>query len=380
VQKIIPNFSISSVLALLSFILIFDTPARAQQTSKPNVIAYYTGNGTEIDKYPIEKLSHLIYSFGHLKGDSMYIHNAKDSALIAQMVGLKKRNPELKIMLAMGGWSACPNCSEVFSRAKGRETFAKTTKSLLDFFHADGIDIDWEYPAVEGYPGHLYTVEDKFHFTALIKELRKTLGKKAEISFAAGGSKNCIDSCFEWKKVMPLVDRVNLMSYDLVNGYATISGHHTPLFSTPEQKLSADYAIKEMIAYGVPKAKIALGAAFYAKVFTNSTESNNGLYQPTKYTYGTSFRNFTKDFSTEKGFRYYWDDVAKAPYFYNAETKTIASFDDAKSLAFKTNYVIDNKLNGIMFWELNDDTYTDGLLDAIDLTIKAAKNTKSSDK
>jgi chitinase len=364
------------LVALFVFIInVFSTGVKAQKTVKPNVIAYYTGNKTVIDSFPIEKISHLIYSFSHLKGDSLRINSARDTALIKQMVALKKRNPDLKVMIAMGGWSACPNCSEVFSRNDGRKTFAKTTKELLDFFQADGIDIDWEYPAVVGFPGHRYTVDDKHNFTLLIKELRKKLGKKTEISFAAGGTKNCIDSCFEWDKVMPLVNRVNLMSYDLVSGYATTSGHHTPLYSTPEQALSTDYAIKALKAYGVPTNKIALGAAFYGRVFTNSTDANQGLYQPTKFAYGISFKQFKEKFSAENGFKYYWDDVAKAPYLYHTDSKSLVTFDDPKSISLKTKYVIDQKLNGIMFWELNDDTYTNGLLDVIHDTIQN-KNTQ----
>lgn len=355
------------------FVGILSVHVHAQKAFKPNVIAYYTGNKTIIDSFPIEKISHLIYSFGHLKGDSLTIKSAKDSALISQMVGLKRRNPDLKIMIAMGGWSGCQNCSEVFSRKSGRKTFVKTTRQLLDFFKVDGIDLDWEYPAVKGFPGHRYTIDDRQNFTLLIKELRKKLGKKAEISFAAGGTKNCIDSCFEWDKVMPLVNRVNLMSYDLVSGYATQSGHHTPLYSKTEQQLSTDYAVKLMEAFGVPSAKIALGAAFYARVFANTNDGNQGLYQPSKFVHGVSYKNYKTQFSMENGYQYYWDDIAKAPYYYNPKTKYFATFDDARSISLKTRYVLENKLNGIMFWELTDDAYVDGLLDVIHNTINKDK-------
>lgn len=358
------------IVAVIIFALFFSIQLKAQKTVKPNVIAYYTGQNSVIDSFPIEKLSHLIYSFGHLKGDSLNISLAKDSALITKMVALKQRNPDLKVMIAMGGWSACKDCSEVFSRADGRKTFAKTTKEILNFFHADGIDIDWEYPSVMGFPGHRYTADDKHNFTLLIKELRKKLGKKAEISFAAGGTKNCIDSCFEWDKVMPLVNRVNVMSYDLVSGYATQSGHHTPLYATAQQSLSGDYAVKALIDLGVPAQKIALGAAFYARIFENTTDANQGLYQPTKFLSGISFKDLKKQFTTENGYTYYWDDNAKAPYYYNPQTKYFVTFDDPKSISLKTKYVIDQKLNGIMFWELTNDAYTNGLLDVIDKTIK----------
>ena len=35
-------------------------------------------------------------------------------------------------------------------------------------------------------------------------------------------------------------------------------------------------------------------------------------------------------------------------------------------MEIKTKYVADHRLNGIMFWEITNDTYQDGLLDAID--------------
>ncbi|MBC7418013.1 MAG: glycoside hydrolase family 18 protein [Pedobacter sp.] len=350
--------------------MLCHTNLMAQSSQRPNVIAYDKSTNTVIDSFPVEKLTHLIYSFVHLKGDSIKVGTAKDSLIIRQMVAVKKRNPKLKIMLALGGWGGCATCSEVFSTAQGRRTFAITTKQLLKNFNADGIDLDWEYPAVSGFPGHAYKPADKQNFTLLIRELRKKLGKNAEISFAAGGSENCLDSCFEWEKVMPLVNRVNIMSYDLVSGYATISGHHTPLYSTPQQELSADFAVQYLLKKGVPANKITLGAAFYARLFTNTTDSKQGLYQPTKFTGGFSYKYFDEQLSAAKGYTYHWDDVAKAPYCYNNTTKTIATFDDPKSIALKTNYVIDHHLNGIMFWELNDDRYTNGLLDVIDDTIK----------
>ncbi len=73
--------------------------------------------------------------------------------------------------------------------------------------------------------------------------------------------------------------QVNLMSYDLVNGYTTKSGHHTPLYSTPEQKESTDHGVQMMLAAGVPADKIVVGAAFYARIFEVNDTLNNGLYR-----------------------------------------------------------------------------------------------------
>ncbi|MNR49424.1 Chitinase A1 precursor [compost metagenome] len=64
-------------------------------------------------------------------------------------------------------------------------------------------------------------------------------------------------------------------------------------------------------------------------------------------------------------FVYHWDDLAKAPYLYSAEKKLFITYDDKRSIEYKTQYVIDKKLGGIMFWEIEEDAPTDGLLDVI---------------
>lgn len=350
-------------ICLLSYTVVV---SQKQAGSEISVIAYYTGNNTMIDSFPVEKLTHIIYSFAHLSGDSISLRNSHDSITLQHLSALKQRNPNLKIMISLGGWGGCATCSDVFADKKKRKTFAKTVKQMLAYFDIDGIDLDWEYPAVEGYPGHKFAPEDKSNFTKLIKQLRHTLGKTPEISFASGGTQYQIDSSFEWKKIMPLVDRVNLMSYDLVSGYASRSGHHTALYSSPQQIASADNGVVNLERLGVSANKIVIGAAFYARVFSNVIHANNGLYQPTKFAFGVSYKNFDTTFTKEKGYQYYWDSIAQAPYMYNETERSFASFDDTTSIRLKTKYAIDKKLNGIMFWELRDDSFTHSLLDAID--------------
>lgn len=46
------------------------------------------------------------------------------------------------------------------------------------------------------------------------------------------------------------------------------------------------------------------------------------------------------------------------------------TYDDPKSLRQKVQYVKDNNLGGIMFWELSGDTENDTLLNTIELVKK----------
>lgn len=357
---------------LFAALLLIAFTAEAQRTTPKNisVIAYYAGDAQSINAYPVEKLTHIIFSFCHLKGNKLWVRNQKDSLTIQQLVALKQRNPSLKVLLSLGGWGGCETCSDVFATHKGRKEFAQSTRHLLDYFNADGIDLDWEYPAIAGFPGHRYAPEDKQNFTALVRQLRKKLKREAEISFAAGGFTTFLAQSVTWHKVMPLVDRVNLMTYDLVHGNSTITGHHTPLYSTAEQLESTDHAVQYLDSIGVPKNKMVIGAAFYARVFDVAADSKNGLYQSGKFNKGISFAKLDMDSLRKEGFVYYWDDVAKAPYMYSADKNQLITFDDKRSIMLKTKYVLEQGLDGIMFWQLREDKTEDGLLDAIDAALK----------
>jgi len=344
------------------------TSAFSQQNNDIAVIGYFAGRASALDSFPVQKLTHLIFSFCHLKGGRFTVDRAADTACIQKMVSFKKKYPSLKIILSLGGWGGCKDCSAAFATKKGRKIFAKSTKEVMKYFQTDGIDLDWEYPAIAGYPGHLYSPIDKENFTALIKILRKKLGSKQEISFAAGGFDLFIDSSVEWKKVMAKADKVNVMSYDLVHGASKVSGHHTPLYSTTQQKESGDNAINRLIQAGVPANKIVLGAAFYGRMFEVSDSLNNGLYLPARFYHGISYSRLYDSISASNGFTQYWDSVANARYAFNAQRKIQVTFDDSLSIARKTEYVIKKGLGGIMFWQLMDDKFNNGLLDVIDKT------------
>lgn len=343
------------------------------QKNKLAVIAYYAGRPEALDNYEIDKLTHLIYCFGHLRGNELFIGNG--AVTVNKMISFKEKNPDLKVLLSLGGWGGCATCSDVFSTDSGRTEFAHSVKSILSDLKADGIDLDWEYPVVSGYPGHSRSPEDKKNFTSLMKTLRDTLGKKAIISFAAGGYQDYLDSAIEWRKVMRYVDFVNLMTYDLVNGYSTVTGHHTALYSSGDEMESADRAVRYLLHKKIPAKKLVIGAAFYGRIWRDVPDSMHGLYQSGKFMHGVSYKNIDSLFTTSLGYTQHWDSTVNAPYAYNADSSFFLTYDDKRSIRLKTRYALMKKLGGIMFWQLGDDKPKDGLLSEI---IEVKENHKSS--
>jgi chitinase len=374
-----------SFLCIL-FIALLHLTARPQSAKRVStgaqkkfaVIGYYAGRNTAIDSFATDKLTHIIFSFCHLKGNRLSVNNANDTAIIQHLVALKEKHPDLKVILSLGGWGGCRTCPDVFATDSGRSEFVSSFQELTDYFHTDGLDLDWEYPALENVPGYPYTLQDKDHFTLLIKLLRKKLGQKQEISFAAGGFTDYLKTSIDWKEVAPRVNYINLMTYDLVNGYSTRTGHHTPLYTTPEQLESTDHAVRYLDSVGVPLNKLVIGMAFYARVFEGADNTNNGLYQNCHFLGGLPYKDQSTILSPDSGFVYHWDSIAQAPYAYNATKKLFASFDDTVSIRVKTQYALQKKIGGVMFWQLAEDKFSGGLLDVIDNTKKqGAKGIKN---
>lgn len=347
---------------LLGLLLVFfQLTTLAQKDYK--VIAYYTGDGLSVRQYPVSKITHIIFSFLKLQNDTLTFHNEQQKISLEQIVALKKENPQLKVMVSIGGWSGCAPCSDLFSSAEHRSNFAITAVKLFEEYHIDGIDLDWEYPAIEGYPGHAYTDADKENFTALIQRIREEMGDKYLLSFAAGGFVQYLQRSVEWQKVIPLVDFVNLMTYDLVGGYSLVTGHHTPLWDYNPGQQSVKKCVNWLLEHKVPANKLIIGAAFYARVWQNVADTNHGLYQSGNFLQGVAYKNFDTYFNDTSGYKKYWDKKAKAPFQYNRNKKLFATFDDERSIKAKTRFIRQKKLGGIMFWELIQDKPVNGLVE-----------------
>jgi chitinase len=331
----------------------------------PALIGYYAGDGGDVRARDLTRLTHVIHCFQLLQGDSLAPMDRDQEKVLRRLVGFKRMKPELKVLLSFGGWGNCATCSEVFGREEGRRRFARSVHALLKRTWTDGIDLDWEYPAVQGPPGHAFAPADRHNFTLLVRALREELGTTYEISFAAGGTEECLLKGYEWDSIMPLVDRVHIMSYDLVHGYSTTTGHHTPLYSSKQQQASLDQAVFLLRKAGVPPGKIVAGAAFYARVFRTSTAASKGLYQPCTFSHTVPYSRLADTITKEKGWEWSLDPATQAPYAWNEGERLFLTCDDARSAEAKARYVRVQGLGGIMFWQLVDDRLKDGLMDVL---------------
>ncbi|MGU3470646.1 glycoside hydrolase family 18 protein [Paenibacillus sp. D51F] len=313
------------------------------------------------------KLTHLFVAFGHVQNDEVVMPPWENTGVIAK---LKRDNPELCILLSVGGWGA-GGFSEAAATGEGRMRFAASAARIAVKYGFDGIDLDWEYPCY-GQAGIASSPDDKANFTLLLKETRTALDRSGEaagrrylLTIAAGADQYYVDGT-EMDKAHIYLDFVQLMTYDMRGGFQTLTGHHANLFTSTGDlfRISADASATIFMKAGVPPEKLVLGAAFYSRMWKGVPDRNDGYLQMAASSggYGPDYTALESDYIGKNGFIRHWDDEAKAPYLFDGST--FISYEDAESLQNKARYVKEKGLAGIMFWEYSCDR-THRLLDTL---------------
>jgi chitinase len=336
------------------------------QKNKPVIIGYVGGfrqNIIETSAINAKGLSHINYAFVDIKDNRAWLHNEKTDTVNFRLLNeLKNINPDLKILISIGGWGWSKHFSDAVLSDTSTQNFAQSAVEIVATYHLDGVDIDWEYPGMIG-DSNVYRPEDRQHFTNLFKNLREKLdalgrqtGKKYLVTTAIGGSLQFLQHT-QMDVAQQYLDYINLMSYDL-DGYDNMAGHHTNLLSPPNMPYiySADVCIQNLKKVGVDLSKVVMGIAFYGKGKVVTGTDNNGLYQiPVKRTRAGGFTYIKDSLVNQKGFVRYWDDESKAPYLFNADEKIFITYDDEQSVKEKCKYIKKHKLAGAMFWEYFSD-------------------------
>lgn len=353
-----------SLILLVSSACCF---AASKAQRKFEVTGYVFTRGAALVPGQIDpsRLTRINYAFSNIQGGRMVLGAPTDAQNFALLTKMRYANPNLTVLVSVGGWLWSTNFSDMALTAESRRVFEDSVMEFLTQYDLDGLDIDWEYPGMPG-AGHPFRPQDKQNFTALLRELRERFdsvtrrsGKRLYLTVAMGASDDVIANT-EMNKVQKYVDTVNLMAYDYYEpGSESITGNHAPLLVNPDdpKKVSADMSIQAYEKAGVPSEKILLGVPFYGHEWGDVPDQNRGLFQTGKAIPGAYAPfNVIESSMLGHGFTRYWDDKARVPYLYNAEKRIFVSYEDPESLKAKCKYIRDHRLGGVMFWEYFGDS------------------------
>ncbi len=350
---------------------------KTNATATERVIVGYIFNPDarlDPDTIAAKKLTHINYAFSRIEDGELVEGFVYDEQNYQQLQTLKARNPDLKILTSVGGWSWSGEFSDMALTEQTRQRFIASALDFVRRHQLDGIDIDWEYPGLPG-AGNVHRPDDGTNFTLLLRSLRDQLDRLEQelqrpllLTIASGGFRSflAMSDIGNWQHHL---DFINIMAYDYnfpTDGRRT--GHNAPLYAKEGDLMSADQAVRDHMAAGVPREKLVLGVPFYGRHWIDVGPENAGLGQvghTGDFPYGdTGYRNLSRNLVDQQGFERHWDPVGQVPWLWHEENRIFVSYDDPESMAIKARYVREQGLRGIMFWRYETDFETE-LLSAI---------------
>lgn len=216
------------------------------------VIGYLPSRNIDTSNIQFEYLTHINYSFAIPAKDSGYLMPINNPERLEGLVK-KAHNHNVEVFLSIGGWGIGDGGGndtrfhQLAESGQYRNNFVKSTMQLVRQYNLDGVDVDWEYP-----DSSHRSADD---FILLMKELRDSLsptGKKLTAAVVSYGKQG-------WgikDEVFPLVDWLNLMSYD---DDKRLTRPHAPYSLAVT---TYDYWVTQR---GLPKDKAVIGVPFYGK-------------------------------------------------------------------------------------------------------------------
>lgn len=362
---------------------------------------------------------------GHALGQEGVTWGAVNSGILPALIDLRAQNPNMRIGVSVGGWSKSANFTPMTVNPVARQNFVSNLIRFVEYTDMDFIDLDWEFPGDVRQPdlvdnrndqGTPYSIpEDRENWVILLREIREALdelgermGKHYELSIALPVNRAKLQAGVDIPGLFEIVCFANIMTYDMRGAWDSYSGHHTNLFTNPDDPhadmgFSVHDTVQYILSHGVPRDKIVIGYAAYSRGWGSVGPGPNpdlpGLFGYAERIFqdadGSPSRGATNqdplvsgeggrrggiwavrslDLLQQRypGLQEFWDDVAQAP-FMSSPCGVFITFDNERSVAAKAQYVLDHGLGGMILWMSSQDRPSDPSTDVRDALTRAAK-------
>ena len=405
-------------------VAVVPSAAQAHTGHKPafTKVGYFTQWGIYGRNFQLSKvqnsgaaarLTHLNYAFGPVTAagvcasadpwadwqtpfsDALSVDGVGDvagqpiSGNLNQLAELKKKNPKLRVLISLGGWSGSAYFSDAALTDASRK---KLVSSCVDLWIKgnlpdltagvaagifDGVDLDWEWPGSDGNVGNVIRPEDKHNFTLLAAEFRaqldklgRTTHKHYDLTAFLPAAPAKIDAGFEANKIFKYLDFGTVQGYDFHGSWEAKTNQQSSLFvpkGAPDNPdFSADNAINKWVSGGAPRRQLVLGLPYYSQGWTGVTTGGDGRFATATGAAPGVFAAGTEDYKTVKnltGFKLYRDWRAGNSWLFDGTTYW--TYDDPAQLLQKTLYIRAKGLGGAMMWSLDGDDDNASLTKAV---------------
>ena len=258
-----------------------------------------------------------------------------------------------KVLLCLGGiyGTGRDKMATIGADSVMTQAWAEAAIAYIKRKGMDGVDLDWEYPSGSG-SGYMRMLR-------ILRRQLNTMNPPGVLAIAAPAWTD--NSAYDFATIGTIVDQINIMSYDFSGGnsawFNAGLGNNNVAWPNvgPTNSSSSwwnwnNHGAKQWLQKGVPANRLAMGVPFYTWRFTGPT----GVTGPISgRSYGTYADAVSKLGQYGMGI-YHWDDSARAPYLTYTEggTNYFVTYDDTNSVKYKAQWCKDNKLGGVMLYEL----------------------------
>lgn len=326
-------------------------PRGYKDLSQGGIIAGYNYTSNVPNDTTLRKVDILYCAFGSAGGDGHITNLNSIGAYVKAYIDAAHKYGDYVVLSIHTS-----SLAVVASKQSLIDVFVEDCIKAINDFDLDGIDIDWERP----------TQETKKNYTALMKTLYKKVKANnpenlVTTATAAGPWQYPV---FDLENSIQYIDYINLMAYDLQTN--SKSTHHSALYKSTKGYTLGQCTIDETLPLynkcNVPNEKIIVGLPFYGRVF----KETNGIGQSSVAGGAVTQTYIYETYLSKRpeGVTIGFDDECKVPYIYDSNQKIFISYDDERSIVYKTEYIAMKGLAGMMYWQ-NAQDYNNILLNKI---------------
>jgi len=359
-------------MVLVCLWAVFCPPARASLW----VTGYYPGweqssmPASNIDFTVVTHVIHAVLTVnpdGSLEatGNGVTVANSADLVSKAHAAGRP-------VLISVGGAATSAGSEPGFLGATSPTNLPAFINNLTNFMASrayDGVDIDWE-------PFYSSDIPPFTNFVNALRSALNTFQPARLLTAAVGAYPPYGDSPTAQYAMFAAIqnqfDQLNIMTYDLAGPWpGWVTWFNSPIFDggyhlPPSGPLitSVDGAVSNYVSNGVAPGKLGIGMAFYGYVWTGGS----GVWQPRQSWLANNVPTATQQSyqrimtSYYQSNLYHWDTNAQAAYLgitnVTVTNDVFISYDDQHTCQAKISYARNQRLGGVMIWELAQDYFT----------------------
>jgi chitinase len=266
----------------------------------------------------------------------------------------------VNVLVSLGGWGWDKQFAAIVSKSEAEDRYIKSVLEIVDRFDYDGIDLDWEYPD---------TREEVVGFERLVRRFRKeldVLGQKKGRRMAMTMAVSSNAGTLQWlgkEVLLETMDWLNVMTYDFAGPWTSYAGHNSPLHASSKQPDGKPRSTESTMKYlvderGLPPNRLAVGIPLYGRGFAVAEPYASTKSVPRTRVPGGNYSNLQR--LQKEGWTRRWDEETKTPWLIAPDKSAVIGYDDAESVAIKTEWAMKHGFRGVFFWQIGADLLPDG--------------------